>query len=199
VIWPSVLAAFPRITRQLEGDIPHLYLDVRGLVTIAWGVLVDPLTPMTYLPLVHADGRPATYPEIAVEWGVIKGTPDLAHLGASAARPLCELHLTPDGVRRVVQARLDATVADLCRRYPTLATWPADAQLALLLGAWATGTASPYPKRDAALARGDYLTAADECRIAGNAPRSQVLVALYIEAHESVRLGADPSLLRYRG
>jgi hypothetical protein len=198
-LWPSVIEAFPRATKRLEGDFPHLYLDVDGWVTIAWGVLADPLPLALPLPLMRADGTQATQADIALEWARIKGRKELAHLGASEAGKHCLLHLTPAGVLAVVQGRLDATVADLCRRYPTLATWPADAQLALLLGAWATGTASPYPKRDAALARGDYLTAADECRIAGNAPRSQVLVALYIEAHESVRLGADPSLLRYRG
>jgi hypothetical protein len=202
-LWPSVIEAFPRVTRRLEGDFPHLYLDVDGWVTIAWGVLADPIELALPMPFMCSDGTKANHDQIAAEWADIKGRKELAHLGAREAEKHCLLHLTPAGVLSVVQGRLDATIAALARQHHDLARYPADGQFGMILEAWATGTGTverpAYPRRDEAIRRGDWLTAADECRIRGNTKRTEAVLACFVEAHESVRLGADPSLLRYRG
>src|SRR4051812_13306092 len=94
-----VRAAFVDFTIPLEGVIPHLYQDVKGLVSIAIGNLVDPIQLAMNLPLVHDDGSPASRNEIAAEWLRIKNLhPDdhgrtAAMLGHRYARQFATLHL----------------------------------------------------------------------------------------------------------
>lgn len=199
LIWPSVRAAFVPFSARYEGVVPHLYQDCIGLVTIAIGCLVDPLPLALALPLVRADGTPASRDEIAAEWRLIKSHTELAHKGAGAARKLATLRLTDEGVAQVVGARLDATVAALARRFPELPTWPADAELGTLSLAWACGAGFRYPKLDAALRRQDWTTAADESAIRDNPPRTAAQRALYLAAAESVAQGREPSELTGAG
>lgn len=203
LIHASTRAAFVPFTAPLEGVVPHLYLDVRGLVTVAIGCLVDPLPLALSLPLVTLfDGSPATRTEIEAEWRLIKSHTELAHKGAGAARKLCSLRLTPQGVEQVVGVRLDEMVAALVKRFPELPAWPAAAQLATLSMAWACGCAFRFPKLDAALRLRRFEVAADECKMReegnpGLAPRNVANRELYLEAGRNVAMGLNPSVLEY--
>jgi GH24 family phage-related lysozyme (muramidase) len=165
----SVREAFPGITAKFEGKFPYFYLDILGLVTIAYGNLADsssgkPPQYATALPMLHADGTPATELEIATEWMAIKarscwdsqrpkglaqdqcawkgmGKLCLAHAGAGAAKQFCKLHLDEDGLSAVVLAKFDENTKTLARFYPNLEDAPADAQLATMSMAWACGPA----------------------------------------------------------
>ncbi len=200
VIWPSVRAAFIAFSSPLEGVIPWLYLDVKGLVTTAIGVLVDSPQAAAALPFVRHDGSPATRAEIADEWARIKGHRELAQQGARAARALCQLRLTDEGVERVVLAKLDVMVEALARRFPDIVSWPAPAQLATISLAWACGAGFAFPKLEAALRRRDFGAASVECTIreagnAGVAPRNRANRRLYQLAARAVAEGLCPSLL----
>ena len=105
-IRPAVKAYFIEFSIPLEGCVSHFYLDIKGLVTIAIGRLADPLSMALDLPLVRADGCPATRAEIEAEWRRIKAAPWLAQKGHKAARALCSLHLTPEGIEAVTMGRL---------------------------------------------------------------------------------------------
>jgi GH24 family phage-related lysozyme (muramidase) len=184
----EVLARWIAHTERYEGRIPWLYLDIKGLVTIGAGVLVDPVALALRLPLRHADGSTATPAEIEAEWKAIKARPTLAQQGAGAAGRIARLRLSGADLDALTWARLDSTVAALVRRWPELPTWPWQAQFAVCSWAWAVGAmAQGWPRFEAALHAQDWTTAADECRIreAGNpgvAPRNVENRRLFLDA-----------------
>jgi GH24 family phage-related lysozyme (muramidase) len=204
VIWPVVRSSFVAFSTRFEGAIPWLYLDVRGLVTTAIGVLVDPVELAFPLPLKWPDGKPATRTQIAAEWWTIKREGSLAHRGAQAAGKVAVLRLTPEDVEALTLAKLDTMVRHLERRFPGFETWPAPAQLGVLSMAWAMGPGfTTHPKWDAACRALDFTGAAEECAIstvgnAGVAPRNVANRALFLEAADALAQGQEPDVLLYR-
>lgn len=184
---PEVLEHWIAHTERYEGRIPWLYLDIRGLVTVGAGVLVDPVELAMRLPL-QLDGRPATPGEIVFEWQKVKARPSLAAQGAGAAGKVARLRLTGADLDALTWARLDSTVAALVKRWPGLPSWPWQAQLAVCSWAWAVGAmAQGWPRFEAALHARDWTTAAAECRIRdadnpGVAPRNVENRRLFLEA-----------------
>ena len=91
---PIVAARFLEFTRPLEGLVEHMYVDVKGLVTIGFGNLIDPISYALALPFVRKAGRAlATPAEITAEWNLIKDADNKLQLktrGAPAKR-LCYL------------------------------------------------------------------------------------------------------------
>jgi hypothetical protein len=197
MMWPSVRAVWLPFTGQLEGVISHFDRCISERVTIAYGVMVEPVAVAMALPMVHTDGRPATREEIAAEWARVKAAPGLGKAGHRAARPLCLLHLTPQGIEAVTWARLDEMCKALLERFPAFASWPADAQLAVLSLAWACGTSFDYPRCVAAIGRQDWATAAAECRIrVPDLPdRSEAQRRHFLAAARVAALGLDPAEL----
>lgn len=198
----GVAEEFDRLSPRFEGAIPWMYRDARGvdedpkkhdpqggLVTTAIGVLIDPVANALPLPWVRAvDGLPATPAEIRAEWALIKTTPNLNRDGAGAAKPLCHLRLTADGVRTVTRKRAVEFVEALIHTFPAMVTWPPQARLAVLLHTWAVGTDLPrtYPRMTAALRAQDWAAALAECHISevgneGVAPRNVKIKALFGE------------------
>lgn len=199
-----VRAAFVPFTARLEGAIAWMYLDVKGLVTIADGNLIDPCGYAMLLPFVHPDGSPATPGEIGNAWLAVKGRPELAQLGDRAAERVTTLRLTPEGIAKVVLAKLDEVDRDLARRFPAYPTWPAAAQLGTLSLAWACGAAFHFPLLEAALRRLDFHLAAVECAMnttgnAGLRPRNENDHQLFLEAATVLELGLDPDVLFWPG
>lgn len=186
---PSVEAGFVAFSAPLEGVVPWMYLDVRGLVTVGIGNLIDPIALAFDVPFVWPDGRPATKTEIQAEWRKVKGTPTLARAGYRAAERVSALRLTDDGVQTLVSRVLHRFAAELAARYPAWDEWPADAQMATLAMAWACGTAFGRTFRllDEALKRQDWATASQQCTInatgnPGVIPRNKAMRQLYFLA-----------------
>ncbi len=193
---PIVREKFLAFTAPLEGCIRHLYLDVLGLPTIAYGCLVATEGEARALPMVRSSGTPASPDEIAADWRRVKARPDLARSGFRAAATVARLRLTPDGVEAVTWAKLDKMLDLLGRRFPDFAEWPASAQLAVVSLSWACGPAFNFPRCVAALQRQDWAGAAAECqmRTAGNpglVPRNRANRALLLGA----AAGGDPEAL----
>lgn len=200
ILSPEVTARWISHTERYEGHIPWMYLDIRGLVTIGAGALVDPVDLAVGLPLRHrSTGTLATPEAIRREWYALKGQPGLAHAGARAAGALATLALSDADLDALTWRRLDSTVAALVGRWPELPSWPWQAQLAVCSWAWAVGAMAPaeeWPKFTAALQAQDWATAAQECRIReegnpGVAPRNRENKRLFEEA--AADIGDSPS------
>jgi hypothetical protein len=182
---PDTLDRFVAVSSRLEGVIPWLYLDIRGLVTTGIGCLVDPVGLALDVPFQIGD-RPATQEEIADVWHRVKASTPLAHLGAKAASKLTALHLPPAGVRQLLERRLRANEAYLVKHhFPALLEWPENVQLAIALIAWACGAGFPasWPSFTAAALAEDWALAAKHATIsthnnAGIAPRNQAIQEL---------------------
>jgi GH24 family phage-related lysozyme (muramidase) len=187
---PEVREKFPAFTAIYEGRIPWLYQDIKGLITIGLGCLVDPVGLATGLPFVYAGTtQQADANAIAAEWRIIKGTTDLAHKGAGAARALCKLRLPEAAIDELARFRLDANERILFGYFHDWEQWSAEAQLGVLSMAWAMGAG--FPKkwttfREACVAQ-DWAKAAENCRIReegnpGIVPRNKRNRALFLAA-----------------
>lgn len=196
----SVRDGFVGFTSPLEGVIRFLYADVRGLVTIAIGNLVDPVRTALSLPLLRPDGSRATSGEIAIEWGIVKNDPKAAKGGWMYAEKLTKLRLDDDGVKSVVGAKLDLFDRQMLSRFAAWETFPADAQLAILSMCWACGGAWKFPDLEAAINRREWTVAANACHMneAGNAglrPRNYANKVLFLNAAYVEGSSFDPETL----
>jgi hypothetical protein len=154
---PAVLAAFPAFTKRFEGDVPTMYVDVRRLVTVAWGNLIDPLPMALGLPwLRRADDQPASSDAIAAEWHLVK---DGALAAGHGPR---ELYLSAESCTNLALARMQQNEGYLARRWRNWADWSADAQLGAHSCAWAAGAAWVAPHFDIAVATLDFSRCAGE-------------------------------------
>lgn len=132
---PAARAAFRPVSERLEGKTRNPYADVKGLVTVSVGCLIDPISLALSLPWMIGDRR-ATEAEVRRDWQAIKD------LGKTWEKPgtakawtaprqesLAEIRLTDAGVDGLMAKRLDANIAYLRKQYesgtrirPTL-TW----------------------------------------------------------------------------
>jgi hypothetical protein len=193
---PAVRDAFVAFSGPLEGVLGHLYCDVKGLVTTAIGVLVDPKSLAIGLPWLRKDGTRATPAEVDAEWERVKARQDWRLRGGRIYASVCELHLDEAGILHAVASKLNEMDHVLGVRFPGYASWCADAQLGMLSMAWALGPHFNFPRMALALRSRDFLLAAEECTIstAGNPgvkPRNERNRVLFRNAAVIERDGLD--------
>jgi GH24 family phage-related lysozyme (muramidase) len=197
-MFPAVQSNFPAFSAKFEGRVAFMYLDVKGLVTVGVGNLVDPVTEAQALPFrfrnkpgIAAPGSPATPGQIAAEWQTLKNDPSLTTRGFKACEPITQLELSDDAIDSLILDRLTKNEGFLKRQqwFQGFDSWPADAQLGLLSMAWAMGPGGPggFPNFRSACQRLDFNSAAAECRMneAGNpglVPRNNANVTLFSNA-----------------
>jgi GH24 family phage-related lysozyme (muramidase) len=164
----SVKKSFNSFTTKFEGRVPWMYLDIKGLVTVAVGNLIDPVDSALGLPFVHKTSKvAATRDEIRAEWTMLKGKQDLAKKGHKACEAITDLRMTDQGMDDLVLAKLTSNESVLKKAFPDWDAWPADAQLGVLSMAWALGPGFPahWTKFTAAAKAQDWATAAANCKI----------------------------------
>lgn len=197
-MFPAVQLYFPAFSAKFEGRVPYMYLDIKGLVTVGVGNLVDPVASAQALPFrfknksgIAAPGSPATPDQIAAEWQTLKNDTSLATRGFTACDPITQLELSDDAIDSLILNRLAGNEGFMKRQqwFQGFDSWPADAQLGLLSMAWAMGPAGPgaFPNFRAACQRLDFNGAAAQCRMneAGNPgliPRNNANVTLFSNA-----------------
>ncbi len=198
-----VRASFVAFTTPMEGCVSWLYADVKNLVTVAIGNLVDPIQVALTLPFVRKDGSAASRDEIATDWLRVKNDPQSARLGHKYTEKLTALRLTLDGINLVVSRKLSQMDQHLAGRFPDYEDWPACGQLAVLSQSWACGPAFNFPKMEEALRARDFAIAAEHCTIreAGNPGVIPRNVANRILLHNAQRVAdfkLDPDLLDWK-
>jgi GH24 family phage-related lysozyme (muramidase) len=199
--------------QKFEGRVPYMYLDVKGLVTVGIGNLIDDpngTDGVKYalpLPFVwKADQTTAaTQDDIATDWNAVKARQDLKNSRYTVFDAITQLMLTDDAIDNLVLEKADEFAATLQRtsEFSTFEDWPADSQLGLLSMAWAMGPAFAehgWPKFRAACANGDWAGAAAECHITGPGldQRNNADVTLFNNAADVVEQGSDYSVLQYQ-
>jgi hypothetical protein len=174
-MYSSVQSRFRAFNESFEGSIPYMYLDVKGLVTVGVGNLIDPVELAVALPFrFKSNGLRASPDQIAAEWRKLKNDPTLAKKGHLACTAITVLKLNDDAVGALIARRLTAneSLLKLQPSFREFETWPADAQLALLSMAWAAGPEgfAEFHRFRAACQRLDFKTAAAESKLneAGN-------------------------------
>lgn len=141
----SVRAAFRAFSAPLEGVVASMYVDVKGLVTVGIGCLIDPVSLALPLPWRHEkSGELATQAEVAAAWNGLKAQRDkFSKLHFKYAALLNDLRLDDAGVDQLMTQRLLANEKVLRGYFPQFDLFPADAQLAIFSMAWAVGAGFP--------------------------------------------------------
>jgi GH24 family phage-related lysozyme (muramidase) len=186
---PDVLRVWHAFSSPMEGEVNHFYADVKGLITIGVGNLVDPVAAAVHLPMRRQDGTLASRDEIIADWARVKNDPDTARLGHRRAAQLTRLHIDRADLEALVETKLRSNDAILANRFKQWEEWPADAQLATHSMAWACGPYFPrsWPLLSAALDAQDWQAASNNCRMdekgnPGLKPRNLVNRMLYRNA-----------------
>lgn len=201
----SVRDVFIQFTDSFEGAVPYLYCDILGLVTIAYGNLVDPMRGAMGLELNRPDGSRASQSEIAAEWQRVKNDPACASRGHLYARSITTLRMTTEATQALALAKAESNDRVLRGLYSAWDEWPACAQLALHSWAWACGTGAWFPRMSARLRDGDFAGASTEIQLsewglgrggqrvhnAGLAPRNAANKMLLQNAQRVVDDGLD--------
>lgn len=201
----SVTSIFPNFSQRFEGYVHFMYLDIKGLVTIGIGNLIDSEASVRNLPFTDKTSQAKATPEqIVAEWRKIKHMPALAKRGHRACEPITQLRLSDDAIAALVRSRLVGNEQILKKTFADWESWPADAQLGVLSLAWAVGAAfaPKWPKFTAACRAGDWVAAAENCKLreAGNPgviPRNQANQLLFTNARQVVTQKLDGSRLFY--
>ncbi len=200
----AVLDRFVEFTTPLEGNVPSMYLDVKGLVTVALGCLIDPVQMAISLPWVLPDGSSPSAAEIANQWRVLKARQDLSKLHWKYAAALTTIRLTDEGVLELAKQRLLANEKVLRTYLPAWDSFPADAQLACCSMAWAIGAGWPriFGNLKDAANRQDWTGAMASCAIKtdgnpGIVPRNAANKLCFANAAAVVRDGLDLDVLHW--
>jgi len=162
----AVLQNFVKFSTPLEGSVPSLYADIKGLLTVGIGCLCDPVSLALPLPWVLPDGSPASQADIAHQWHVVK-TQANPRLHWRFAAGLSTMRLTDAGILQVADDRLKANEAIMRKHFPHWDDMPADAQLCCCSMAWAVGAGFPivFSSFTRLLNNGDYGGAIEACGI----------------------------------
>jgi len=217
----SVRAHWVELNEPLEGNVPFMHLDPRGLVRAGLGTLIDvtsaPLGPPTAAERAASvslanelgwsadDGQPASREAVEAEWDLVKSRVDLAAQGAQAFRPLTTLRLTGQAVELATHTKLERLAQQLRARdaFAGFEDWPADAQLGVLSMAWAVGPAFTFPAFQAFVRDGDFASAAGVCRISPDQGtlrrRNDLNERCFRHAARTVAEGGDPEALLVLG
>ena len=159
----TAAAAFPVWLKPFEGDCRDPYLDVRGLPTVGLAFLC-PLSVALLCSWTLPSGELATPAAIHAAYDKLTALPK--GMGGGWYQGKVGLTLTPHSFAVLYAQKLasfEKALRSSSHVGPAWDTLPGVCQLARMRSDWADGSASPWPKLDSALARGDWETAAAEC------------------------------------
>ncbi|AKV04733.1 hypothetical protein AKJ09_11396 [Labilithrix luteola] len=121
--------------------------------------------------------------------------------GPEAFADLVAPALSPEHLERLVLAKLDDLEILLAERFGNWASWPADAQLAMLSLTWVAGDGFGSPRFELACRSLAFDAVANECRIPDDRVsierRNAANRTLFRNAGHVVRARLDPSVLYY--
>ena len=193
----AVRNAWFNFSTTFEGRVPWMYLDIRGLVTIGIGNLIDPISEALRLDMVKPDGKPASESDIRQEWTLVKSLQKLAPQGHRSFEKLAQLRMTDNAIETMVLSKLDRNDRFLANRFRGWEDMPASAQMGVHSMSWAMGPAFSFPRFQKALMAGDWRTCANECRMddsknPGLTPRNKANEKLFLFC-----LAGDPSVVSW--
>lgn len=147
-------------SQRFESYCDWMYLDVRGLVTIGIGNLIEPKA-YAMSCLDYTGGDPG------VAWDLVKSRQDMKLHGGEAFAALTTVRATPDSIKRLCNQRLAQMESTLKQVFTEWEDWPWQAQLATLSLSWALGPAFTlhWPKFTADCKKQDWASAAVDCHM----------------------------------
>jgi len=155
-------------------------------------------------PRLHwlkSGGVPAAHDDIVNQWNMVKSHTEATGntSGWWLAQPWNELYLTADNIEDFCRARMGEFAHNFVKQGINFQSFPADAQVAALAWAWATGgSLKGWPKLTQALKTADFQTAGLESISRDfNVPRALLVKQCYNNAADVMAQGLDHSKLVY--
>lgn len=149
-----------------EGNIPYMYLDTVGRVTVGVGhMIASPSLAQAMSFVMRGTSQPATAAQLAAEYNSVSA--QRPAMSAGKYQPFTKLEMTPAAIDQLLDkdiAGMESGVRSSFRGYDN---YPAPAQDALLDMAFnlgVTGLVTKFPKLKAAAEAGDWRTCANECQ-----------------------------------
>lgn len=134
----SVVTALPAIFGKWEGaGLPFMYTDSKGFVTTGTGNLIDPVGLALALPWKNPDGSLADSGTVQAAWNTVKQA--YPGVQSTACASLTSIRLDRAGLNQLLTNTVRQFASYLNSHYPNFASWPADAQMAVLSVSWAWG------------------------------------------------------------
>lgn len=185
------------IARRFEGDIPWLYLDTVGKVTIGIGHMIPTAAAVSAIPLAR-NGAAASEADKRTAYDAVAAATDRSLRGANAFRDLSDLRITPEQSAALFQGKFAEIFAEAQRLFKDVgggfAAWPTRVQLATFDMAYNLGPRglfNGFPTfRTKGLAVRDYQVCAEECRRVGPSPARNTWTRDQFEAAAQEAKGA---------
>jgi GH24 family phage-related lysozyme (muramidase) len=158
----AVIDNFLTWTERFESFTTWFYLDIKGLVTIGFGNLVDPFATTAGLSFVNADGTPASPAQVQGAWQAVKRLQGLAPEGGGTFARFTTVRATRDSINALCQGKLALIDKHVRAYFPEWDDFPADGQLLVCSMCWAMGDGAfaHWPHFVAAVNAGDWLAVA---------------------------------------
>jgi len=158
-------AAIKALLVPSEGNIPHMYLDTAGKVTVGIGNLISNAAYACTLSFVNrATSKTATSQEITVDFDAVSKQP--RGLAAPKYRQFTALDLPGSAIDLLFQNRVQEFLRLLKVRYPKYDFYPQSAQLALMdmgFNLGVSGLKNTWPKLNQAIDKQDWTSASTNC------------------------------------
>ena len=155
---------FKKAIKVSEGNIPHMYLDSNGFVTVGVGNLLASVADAQALAFVNRKTqKPATNDEIKADFEAVKKQPK--NLIASHYKSFTALDLPQKDIDKLLDGRIDGFKKELKQKFPKFDSYPMTAQFALLDMAFNLGTnglVTKFPSFKKAVEAEDWDKAAKE-------------------------------------
>ncbi len=197
----TVEVSWHAYSEPLEGRTLFPYLDVKGLLTVGVGILIDPISLALNLPWFIGN-RTATQAEIIANLSALKAHQELKNRYHVHAESFTTIRLTDEGVDALVMRRLRANETYLKKFLPEWEEFSADAQLGILSLCWAVGAGinKTRPALVNAINDRDWIAAKVHARIdsvgnAGVVPRNRNQELCFDNAQTVQERGLPPEWL----
>lgn len=149
---------------DFEGQVPHLYLDSKGFVTVAIGKMLPNVSASLLLPWRTQSGRPATDEEIKADFARVKAMP--RNLLYRRYFTQTSLILPKREIFELLEQCVDDVISRLSFTLPVFRGAPDEAKLGMLDMDFNMGTVRRkdlFPDYSAAIAAADWRGAARYC------------------------------------
>lgn len=163
MLTPTEKETLIEVLIKYEDNIPHMYLDTEGLVTIGIGHVIRTVQDAYKLRFVGEDGKKASQEQIEADFDSIKKQPK-GHYARNYKR-FTKLHLGKEEILVLVNADISEFYRLLNVNYPGFSTFPSEAKYALFdmgFNLGANGLKVKFPKMNKAVYKKDWITAAKE-------------------------------------
>ncbi|NQZ07479.1 MAG: hypothetical protein HRT35_09995 [Algicola sp.] len=150
-------------TKLYEGEVPYMYLDSKGLVTVGVGFYMPNSDDATQFAFNKPDGNGATASEIAADYAVVQQME--ANRIASYYKREAGLTMTEDAINTKLAEEINSFGGELAGIYSDFDGFPDNVKQALfdmIFNLGATNLRKGWPSFNKALANADWAEAAKQ-------------------------------------